>query len=372
MDAIFAAFRAGDKEGLVTLFSGLGDPMYQRRREFLMPSALQVDAIYADRQIAFATSRPIMGTVGRPQVVQIKLCRKNGRWMGRTVEIGEIEYQRTSIAHFLSQHPDAKVLPLEADGIQATVTSQTPKASANEPVAGAGEPEHESSAPCSLRFDGRDDHLRVPHSKILALTPPFTVELWLKPDLPSQGDLPDVRIVLGKTIYLGNGKVSGFRIQIAHLVTRPREFSVSVRIANTESDCGDWPGARWAHLAVRVEGGRAGVLVNGVGSDFAEVSARPADFTCGSPLLIGNDTVTDWSPFKGQIRDLRIWNVARSDKDIRQHMTHRLTGKERGLVAFWPLDEGEGQTARDQSPNHNDAILGARPGPDEADPHWAR
>jgi hypothetical protein len=41
-----------------------------------------------------------------------------------------------------------------------------------------------------------------------------------------------------------------------------------------------------------------------------------------------------------------------------------------GLLAYWPLDDGAGQLARDLSANGNNGILGSGPSPDTADPSW--
>jgi hypothetical protein len=45
-------------------------------------------------------------------------------------------------------------------------------------------------------------------------------------------------------------------------------------------------------------------------------------------------------------------------------MDRSLRGSEEGLVGYWKFNEGEGETATDSSPNHNDGMLGAagRPG----------
>ena len=61
--------------------------------------------------------------------------------------------------------------------------------------------------------------------------------------------------------------------------------------------------------------------------------------------------------FVGQIDDVRIWSVARSADEVRQDMTTAPTGTEPGLVADYPFDEGQGLTAHDLTPNHNDGTL---------------
>ncbi len=57
--------------------------------------------------------------------------------------------------------------------------------------------------------------------------------------------------------------------------------------------------------------------------------------------------------FHGQFDEIRLWNVARSEKEIRDAMNNRLTGKEKGLVAYWNFDDG---TANDLTANGNHGL----------------
>jgi len=61
--------------------------------------------------------------------------------------------------------------------------------------------------------------------------------------------------------------------------------------------------------------------------------------------------------FNGKIDEFRIWNHVRAADQIKRYMNVRLTGKETGLVAYYPMDEGTGSTAFDKSPNGNNGII---------------
>ena len=54
---------------------------------------------------------------------------------------------------------------------------------------------------------------------------------------------------------------------------------------------------------------------------------------------------------------LRIWNIARSEADIRSDMHMQLNGDEPGLVAYWNFDEETDGIISDVSPNQNDGKL---------------
>jgi hypothetical protein len=58
--------------------------------------------------------------------------------------------------------------------------------------------------------------------------------------------------------------------------------------------------------------------------------------------------------FHGDIDEIRIWNVARTPEQLRAAMNERLSGKEPGLVAYWPFDDG---TPRDLTGNGNNGAI---------------
>ena len=64
-----------------------------------------------------------------------------------------------------------------------------------------------------------------------------------------------------------------------------------------------------------------------------------------------------WYGFQGQITNVSIWNVARSAAEVAQDMSAPVNATAPGLVADYPFDEGQGPTAYDQTPNHNDGTL---------------
>ncbi|NET60693.1 MAG: LamG domain-containing protein, partial [Symploca sp. SIO2E6] len=116
---------------------------------------------------------------------------------------------------------------------------------------------------------------------------------------------------------------------------------------------------QWSHVAITNDGKVAKTYINGklikkgpTGGTLV-VDQKPLYIACS---LDG----TSNRYFKGQLADIRIWNQVRTPKKIKNSMNCRLTGQESGLVAYWPLDEGEGITIKDKTGNGNDgAIAGA-------------
>lgn len=73
---------------------------------------------------------------------------------------------------------------------------------------------------------------------------------------------------------------------------------------------------------------------------------------------------------KGKIDEARVWNIPRTGNEIRSTMDRALHGTEFGLIGYWPLNEGEGQTVFDFSQFSRHGFLGDSLDSDHADPIW--
>ena len=63
--------------------------------------------------------------------------------------------------------------------------------------------------------------------------------------------------------------------------------------------------------------------------------------------------------FKGQIADVRVWNQHFSAAAVRTQMKKRLSGQEKGLVAYFPIGEEKGQLLQDlANANHAELVGG--------------
>ena len=108
------------------------------------------------------------------------------------------------------------------------------------------------------------------------------------------------------------------------------------------------PCNRWVHVAYVQDGSLRRLYVDGVldGEVDDGVVAKPITT---QPLRIGY--VTHLAPtyarrwgLDGSLADVRFWNCARTAKEIAKFRTHRLSGKEPGLVGYWPLNDGANGT----------------------------
>jgi hypothetical protein len=91
----------------------------------------------------------------------------------------------------------------------------------------------------------------------------------------------------------------------------------------------------WNHIAVVYDGVHRFHYVNGeLVKTSNETGALPAN---ASAVRIGSDTSYAYTPLGG-IDEVRIWNVARTQAQIRAGMSG-LSGSQPGLVALWPLND---------------------------------
>ena len=117
----------------------------------------------------------------------------------------------------------------------------------------------------------------------------------------------------------------------------------------------------WTHVAYARDADGQRLYVDGTLVASAAATLLPGYDT--HPVVIGNDI--DFSslalPWSGRLRDVRLWNTARSGAQILGAMNATLDGSESGLAALWPLDDGTGATARNAVAGGAAALLGGTP-----------
>jgi endo-beta-N-acetylglucosaminidase D len=133
---------------------------------------------------------------------------------------------------------------------------------------------------------------------------------------------------------------------------------------------------QWQHVAATYDGTSMKIYVDG-----ELVAQSNITLTIGnannSDLLVGESPGFPGRVFNGKIDEVRIWNVARTQSQIQRTRNTVLTPEyystpDSGLVGYWRLDEGTGQTAVDLSVFSNNAILGSSINPDVNDPTWVQ
>lgn len=187
-----------------------------------------------------------------------------------------------------------------------------------------------------VNFDGIDDKIIVGNDPVLNPTTAMTVEAWINATawknsiaggsiLAKDVDAPN----RGYVLRCGNNGSIQFMI----------------------SDNGSWKAAsssavmltnRWYHIAGVFDGSKVMLYING-----ELIASTPATSISPSPvdLIIGDNPTWSGRAFNGVIDEIRIWNIARSQNDITSNMTTSFTGSEPGLVSYFEMDEGLGNSS---------------------------
>ncbi len=204
-----------------------------------------------------------------------------------------------------------------------------------------------------LGFDGVDDYVEVPdHPSLSAIGGAFTLECWI-----NVGEDPiRAREILGKW---GSGGSSNDEYGL-DLPSGILELAISGTSGGmTEIQTAAITPNTWTHFAGVFDSASASLklFINGI----LETSMTPSTLTMNrdtdQPFRMGTYDFSFHPNFKGQMDEVRIWNVARTQAEIQADMNRELSGTESGLVGYWKFNEGSGNTVYDFSPNNNDGTL---------------
>ncbi len=171
-----------------------------------------------------------------------------------------------------------------------------------------------------LDFKTKSDQVTTP---VRITTTDFTIEVWVKTtELAAENQIISQYIAgdSGRTIF-------GIRN------STPALF-IAKWVSGNQVDLLD----KWVHLAATRNGKNCAIYVNGTLNSAFELNDNPLS---ASDLIIGGISSKN-AGFRGQISDVRVWNLARTQQQIGDAMLKRLKGTESGLLYYWKLDEGSG------------------------------
>ncbi len=201
----------------------------------------------------------------------------------------------------------------------------------------------------ALRFDGEEDCVTVPSSESLQLTDSFTLETWVRPQ-EGRVWMPAITKEAADEEHIGYMLLAG----------GPAETPAGV-VAKDNSSWEEAAGAKtlpergWSHLALTSNGEELRLYVDG--ELAATEPVHDAQPTTG-PLRIGCGV--GWGNFKGLIDEVRIYERPLDVEEINEDMDSaiQVPPSEEPLAAY-SFDEGEGETAHDDSGGWEGTIEGA-------------
>ncbi|NES20074.1 MAG: LamG domain-containing protein, partial [Symploca sp. SIO3E6] len=193
-----------------------------------------------------------------------------------------------------------------------------------------------------LTFDGKDDFIDC-GSGINLTNTSFTIEFWAKRQTTGKWHM---------IVFQGEQqKYQGLHIGFRHSDVFTLAFYAD------DLNTGKYTDSDWHHWSCVYNHERQQQIIYCDGQ--LEACRQPANYQGTGNFYIGALKGTS-AFFEGQLADIRIWQGVRTPQEIQDAMNYRLSGNESGLLAYWPLDEGEGTTIKDKTGNgHDGAIAGA-------------
>jgi len=244
--------------------------------------------------------------------------------------------------------PNATLLP-PIDGISGTFNYRVTDGSINSNTASGyiqdARAPYAGLGGSSRYLNGNtNSYIRVPGFGNIAPTDEITIEFWQLVAEPRECATIDL-----------NGGTSGNRI----VVHSPWVGGAVV------FDCGNWTTqgrlyyypsqniiGTWQHFACVASrrGNFMRIYRNGV---LEAQKTGMTSFTRGNFDLYIGFGASGSTGYRGLIDEVRIWNRARTQREIQRDMHATLAGNERGLVGYWRLDEWDNRatTATDSSPS---------------------
>lgn len=174
----------------------------------------------------------------------------------------------------------------------------------------------------AMQFDGNASFIELPLTGSV-LSGNFTVEAWIKPsDLDSSNHLS----ILGTDATQNN--------QGLHLTLRNKKVHFGF-YNNDTTGTKEFTANTWYHITFRYDLAKKeqAIFINGK-LDQSELNRN--SFLGTGRLKIGSSFGGNY--FKGFIAEVRIWNKALTEAEIKANQHQRLTGKEVGLLAYYPLN----------------------------------
>jgi hypothetical protein len=224
-----------------------------------------------------------------------------------------------------------------------------------------------------LNFDGVNDIVVIPHHSALDLgTGAFTFEAWIQAD-PVQAYSP--MMMMKKDTNIG---ATGFNLGITD------KGRLLIGIKGAGHNAGGWGSSAVdltdgnCHHVVytRDVSGASDTVrayIDGVLQSKSVKGIPSADISYNTDLYIGwfngGFGVEDFL-YKGMIKEVRIWNVARSESQINASMDKFLKGNESGLAGYWRFNENSGQEVKDYSIHKNHGTIGMSNSAEGGDPQW--
>ena len=216
-----------------------------------------------------------------------------------------------------------------------------------------------------LLFDGIDDRVAISNNTAYNFgTGSFTVETWIRCDAASGANI--YQNIVSQSVAANS---IGFTLALSY--SGLPVFSINgsgwgpgVTLNLRDGVC--------HHLAVVRKDSIITFYLDG--APLAGSSVLKTAVSTTNPLTIGGASVlppNSSTPFKGLVKEVRLWNVARSNSELLTYMNTIPAGSATGLVGYWRMNATSGQTVTDLSNTANNGVLGSTAAVESLDPAFS-
>jgi len=202
----------------------------------------------------------------------------------------------------------------------------------------------------NLKFNGTDQYVAIPNNTEYNLGSSFTLEAWVKPDSVDNS----YQCILSSHYPSDDGGIAFGR-------HGERLFLTLYNDAQYYAKMNYLNGGKWSHVAVVFDNSEdVHFYWNGSLMETIEANAAIPNLSLGN-LRIGAAASGPFNGWNGEIDEVRIWNIARTEEEIRSNMCLVIKTNIAGLVGNWSMDDNLGAIAHDSSENHNHGTLFGSP-----------
>jgi len=204
-----------------------------------------------------------------------------------------------------------------------------------------------------MTFDGVDDEIMIPHLPTILPTQ-YTIEAWVRPSKVAPMNI----VTRSDESYPMAAWSHQLRInkegKFEHYLEADDKYTVCHTVAIEPN--------RWYHVAgVAVADEEMRLYVDGQ-EEGASMHIGPLRQKLDR-YFVGSASGDGMGYFEGNIAEVRVWNLPRTEEEIAKDARKVLTGTERGIVGYWRINEGPGAMVFDGSSYNN-------VGPIKGEPSW--
>lgn len=192
-------------------------------------------------------------------------------------------------------------------------------------------------------YDNTEDFVRIPEG-INLVGKSFTIEFWMQTQRAYQNEC----------IFSQNTDPQNM-IQIMLTGSGNIDFQVGDQIYTEDHiNMADLV-QEWHHWAFIYDNVRAEAIIMMDGVPLSTGPLNPV-YTGYGDAYIGKAMAGDRYPFKGSVHELRIWERPRTASAITANMLITLSGKETGLIGYWPFNDAYGNLATEKVHRRNATV----------------